>query len=75
MGKVAVTGTVTAPVPSRWTARDSTKKATSAFSSWVRDRSVDPPMMARVPIRARRLTSALAPAPTPITTTWDLWAR
>ncbi len=40
----------------------------SAFSSSGRARSVEPPIRSRCPITASRFTSALKPAPTPITT-------
>ena len=46
----------------------SSRRAASAFSSSGRARSVEPWMRARFPISARRLSSALAPAATPITT-------
>ena len=45
----------------------SSSRAASAFSSSARARSVEPWIRARLPISASRLSSALAPAPTPIT--------
>ena len=43
-------------------------RATADFSSTVRARSIEPPMVDRLAIRASRLSSTLAPAPTPMTT-------
>ena len=51
------------PCPAGGTARLSTTQATSDFSSTVRDRRVDPPIVARPPIRASRFDLDLGPGP------------
>ena len=68
MGRRSATGTVTFPSASRGTACSDTAQATAAFSSTVRARSIEPPMVDRLAIRDSRLSSTLAPAPTPMTT-------
>ena len=66
-GTVAAIGTVTAPRASSGRTWRSTRRAAAALSSSGRGRSVEPWMRPRLAIRARRLTSALNPAPTPMT--------
>ena len=66
-GSVAATGTLRSPEAKPGSTALSTSRAAAALSSSERARSVEPWMRPRLPISARRLSSALAPAPTPIT--------
>ena len=69
MGKVAQTGTRMRPDARSGSTWAVTAAATSAFSRRVRARRVAPPMRARLVMRLIRLSSILAPEPTPMTTT------